>query len=252
MIVKESCKNPVGLISAVKLEGTLILRYMKTIREGIPQGFNLYKGKIQNKSVVYIISGIGKTNASIGTMFLFEKFSPKLIINFGVGGAYPSSGLAIGDIAVAEKEIYGDEGVYLKDGFHPAEVTGIPLLVKAQKRYFNKFQLDKKLIKKAVSISRITHHVSRITVKSGPFLTVSTSTGTLKRAKELEKKFGTICENMEGASIAHICTLYGIPMVEIRGISNIVKDRNKKEWDVKLASENCQKAVIEFLKNYNL
>jgi futalosine hydrolase len=228
MIFKETSEHPIGLVSAVKFEGNLILRYMKRIKEGIPQGLNLYKGKIHNKSLVYIISGIGEPNASVGTMFLIEKFSPKLIINLGIGGAYPSSGLTIGDIAVAEKEIYGDGS-----------------------RYFNKFQLDKKLIKKAVSISHATHHLSRITVKSGPFLTVSTCTGTLKTAKELERKFRTICENMEGASVAHICSLFGIPMLEIRGISNIVKDRNKKEWDVKLASENCQKAVIEFLKNYN-
>ena len=247
----KTSEHPIGLISAVALEGSIILRHMKKIKENVPCGLSLYKGKIKDKSVVYIISGIGKTNASRGTTLLIEKFFPCLIVNFGVGGAYPSSGLKIGDIAAAEKEIYGDEGAYLKDGFHTAEEIGIPLLVKTGKRYFNKFQLDKKLLKKAVSISRITHYASRITVKSGPFLTLSTCTGTLKRAKGLEKTFHAICENMEGAVVAHISTLYGIPMVEIRGISNVVEDRNKTKWNVKLASENCQKVVIEFLKNYN-
>jgi futalosine hydrolase len=73
----------------------------------------------------------------------------------------------------------------------------------------------------------------------------------LKRAKGLEKTFHTVCESMEGAVVAHVSTLYGIPMVEIRGISNVVEDRDKTKWNVKLASENCQKVVIEFLKNYN-
>lgn len=242
---------PIGLISAVPLEGTIIVRHLKKICENVPCGLTLYKGNIQDKSIFYIIPGIGKTNSSMGATLLIEKFSPYLIINFGVGGAYLSSGLKIGDIAVAEKEIYGDEGVYLKDGFHKAEATGTPLLVKNRRKYFNEFQLDKNLMKKVVSISRITHYASRITVKSGPFLTLSTCTGTFNRSKELEKTFHAICENMEGAAVAHICTLYGIPMVEIRGISNVVEDRDKKKWNIKLASENCQKVVIEFLRNYN-
>lgn len=243
---------PLGLISAVPLEGTIILRHMKKIHENVPYGLTLYKykGRIQDKSVIYIVSGIGKTNASRGTTLLIEKFSPCLIVNFGVGGAYPSSGLKIGDIAVAEKEIYGDEGIYLKNGFHTAEAIGIPLLVKARRRYFNKFQLDKKLLDKALKSSNlVTRHSSLVThVKSGTFVTLSTCTGTLKRAKELEKTFHAICENMEGAAVAHVCTLYEIPMVEIRGISNVVEDRDKKKWNLKLASENCQKVVIEFLK----
>jgi futalosine hydrolase len=70
----------------------------------------------------------------------------------------------------------------------------------------------------------------------------------LKRAKELEKKFHVICENMEGAAVAHVCISYGIPVVEIRGISNTVEDRDMKKWDIRMAAENCQKVVKEFLK----
>jgi len=127
-------------------------------------------------------------------------------------------------------------------------MIGIPFLIKAGKQYFNEFPLNKKLLKMAVRISSITHHALRIVIKSGPFLTVSTCTGTLKRAKELEKTFHAICENMEGAAVAHVCTSYGIPMVEIRGISNIVGKRSKKEWDINLAAENCQRVVMELLK----
>lgn len=238
----------VALISAVPFEGENILNHLEKIHEKAPYGLGLYQGNIHAKSIVYITSGIGKTNASHGATILIERFSPSIIVNFGVGGAYPSSGLRIGDIAIAEKEIYGDEGICLKDGFHTSELIGIPLLVKARKKYFNEFQLDKKLLRMAVSITRNTQHASRITVKSGPFLTLSTCTGTFKRAKELEKIFYAICENMEGAAVAHVCTLYGIPAVEIRGISNTVEDRNIKKWGLKLAAENCQKVVMEFLK----
>ncbi|MBI5187960.1 MAG: futalosine hydrolase [Nitrospirae bacterium] len=225
----------IGLISAVPFEGEIILKYLKRITTEVFEGLTCYRGRIWDKDIVYLASGIGKTNASHTVTILIEKFSPRLVINFGVGGAYPSSGLKIGDIAIAEKEIYGDE-----------------------EKYFNEFPLDKILLKKFVkSFNLITRHGSAelaeasslvTKMKPGPFVTVSTCTGTIKRALELEKRFNAICENMEGVAVAHICTLYGIPMVEIRGISNIVEDRDMSKWDLKLAAENCQMVVMEFLK----
>jgi len=243
-------KRLIGLLSAVPFEGSFILKNLKKVSAKVSGDLTFYKGKIYNKPVIYLASGIGKTNASHSTTILIKNFSPKIIVNFGVGGAYPSSGLKTGDIAVAEKEIYGDEGVCLKDGFHTSEVIGIPFLVKDRKRYFNEFTLDKKLFKNIFKYLKITPCPLPLApkIKSGSFVTVSTSTGTLKRARELEKRFNAICENMEGAAVVHICTLYGIPMVEIRGISNIVEDRDTNKWDVKLAAENCQKVVREFIR----
>lgn len=201
---------------------------------------------------------MGKVNAAHAATNLAHEYSPSLLLNIGIGGAYPSSGLSVGDIAVAEKEIYGDEGVILKNGFYGTDFIGIPLLMKGRKKYFNEFSLDRHLTIKAVRAAQlITHHPapggssgadsSPITVKQGTFLTFSTCTGTKKRAAELEKRYGAICENMEGAAIAHICTLYSIPFVEMRGISNIIEARDLSRWNIKLAAENCQKAALEFL-----
>ena len=238
----------IGLISSVSVEGKIILRSLANIHKRVYCGLTIYEGTVHDKSVVYIVSGIGKTNASRGTFFLIEKYSPGMIIHLGIGGAYPSSGLKQGDISIAEKEMYGDEGVFLEDGFHSAETIGIPFLIKGRKRYFNEFMPDKKLSKMAVRIARTTLRASRVTVESGPFLTLSTCTGTMKRAEELERRFHAICENMEGAAVAHVCAACGVPMVEIRGISNIVGERDRGKWNVSLAAENCQMVVAELLK----
>lgn len=229
----------IALISSAPEEGRLLCRHL--LERSVIGEKSLYQGKIEGKDIAYIISGIGKTNAAHVATILIEKFSPELVILFGVGGAYSSAGLEVGDIAIAEKEIYGDEGVLAKDGFHGTEFIGIPLLKKGRKKYFNEFPLDKSLIK------HLTRYSSLVT-KSGTFITVSTCTGTRKRALELKKRYGAICENMEGAAVAHICAIYGAPMLEIRGISNIVEDRDKNKWDIRLAAENCQKAVMALFK----
>lgn len=238
----------IGLISATEKESRAVLKTLRRIK-GKSLALPVYHGKIGKTNIIHIISGIGKANGVHAATLLIEKFSPSAVINFGIGGAYPSANLRTGDIAIADKEIYGDEGLWLKDGFHKADEIGIPLLKKGRKKYFNEFPLNKSLIQKAVKFSGlVTCHSSLVTeVKTGAFVTVSTVTGTDKRARELEKRFNAICENMEGAAVAHVCAMYEIPMLEIRGISNIVEDRDRSKWDIKTAAENCQKAVLTFL-----
>jgi len=215
----------------------------KPVGKTLPGHPSFYSGAVAGNPVVFGTSGVGKTNAAHAATVLMEKFSPACVVNFGIGGAYPSSGLKVGDIAVAEKEVYADEGVLLKNGLHSFEITGIPLLKVSGRKYFNEFPADKRLSRLALKIAGAT-----APRKSGVFLTVSACTGTRKRAGELAVKFAPICENMEGAAVAHICRIYGVPFVEIRGISNIVEDRNTKKWDIELAAENCQKAVFHFLE----
>lgn len=238
----------IALISSVPEEGKLLSTQLR--EKTVIAGKALYKGRIHRKEVLYMISGMGKANAAHATTILLEKFSPDVLILFGVGGAYPSAGLKLGDVAVAEKEIYGDEGVMLKEGFRGTDFIGIPLVKRGRRRFFNEFPLDANLVKKVKkSAERFPPHASRLTeLMSGTFVTVSTCTGTRRKALELKKRFEAICENMEGAAVAHICSLYGTPMMEIRGISNIVEDRDRSNWNIGLAAEHCQEAVMEVLK----
>lgn len=232
----------VGLISSVPVEGEFLVQSLRLAPKRVLGNLPFYPGRVRGKEIVLSISGIGKTNAAHATALLVQTYSPSLIINFGIGGAYPGKGLKVGDIAVATKEIYADEGVQLKDGYHPLELLGLPLLKVRRKRFFNQFPLDRQLTRAALRSAR-----NVADAKPGTFTTVSLCTGTNKRAKELGERFDAVCENMEGAAIAHLCCLYGIPCVEIRGISNIVEGRNLSKWDIGLAAENCQKAVLEFL-----
>ncbi len=246
---RQSLNKLAGLISATEKESRAILKTLRRIKDK-SLALPVYQGKIGKTNIIHIISGIGKTNAAHAATLLIEKFSPSTVINFGIGGAYPSANLRAGDIAIADREIYGDEGLWLRDGFHKADAIGIPLLKKGRKKYFNEFPLDKNLMQKAVKFSGlVTRHSPLVTeVKSGAFVTVSTATGTGRRAREIEKRFNAICENMEGAAVAHVCAMYGIPLLEIRGISNIVENRDRSKWDIKTAAENCQKVVLEILK----
>jgi futalosine hydrolase len=235
----------IAIISSMPFESAVILSCMKRPRHHSTAGKTVHKGQVSGVNVVLMNSGIGKVNAAHSTTYLIEKYPVSAIINIGVGGAYPGSGLKIGDIALASKEIYGDEGVIDAQGWDGLETIGIPLVKVGKKRYFNEYPLNSIPPSLFKGEKRMPGCNNKIT--SGNFVTVSAVSGTQKRARELERRFNALCENMEGAAVAQVCTLYKIPVFEIRGISNITGIRDKRKWDLQLASENCQKLTLDLI-----
>lgn len=203
----------------------------------------IFKGDLEGKSVIFTHCGVGKVNAAHSATIILEKYEVDVLILFGIGGAYPDSGLKIGDIAVAESENYGEEGVMTKEGWSPMEFTGFPLL-KKEKEYYNTFPLDTKLAQIAVKASKDCG----FDTKQGNFVTVSQCSGTRESGELIRRRFDGLCENMEGAAAAHICAMYGIPLVEVRGISNIIKDRDMKGWNIDRAVLNCNKVIMELVR----
>jgi futalosine hydrolase len=84
--------------------------------------------------------------------------------------------------------------------------------------------------------------------RSAKFVTVSTCTGTHDAAEAIERRTGGAVENMEGAAIAHVAQLVGVPAGEIRAISNIVTNRDTKAWRLKDAAAAAQEAVLAWIE----
>jgi len=223
-----------ALLSSMPFESDMVLAGLKKLRSSEIAGKNVYRGMLSGINILLLNTGIGKINAAHSVTIALENFPVSKVLNFGIGGAYPGAGLSIGDVAIASKEILGDEGVISSKGWEGLEKIGIPLVQSRRKKYFNEFPV--KMLKPRKMDSR---------VKPGTFVTVSAASGSTRRAKELERRFSAICENMEGAAIAQTCMIYSMPMFEIRGISNTAGIRDKRRWNMEIASLNCQKAVLE-------
>ncbi|MEJ2056951.1 MAG: hypothetical protein P8X39_03830 [Desulfofustis sp.] len=74
----------------------------------------------------------------------------------------------------------------------------------------------------------------------GTFVTVSGASGTRERGEILSERYRALCENMEGAAVARACEAYGLPLLEVRSISNLVKDRPDSPWKI---DEACSRAA---------
>ena len=229
----------IALIAPTSLESGDLRRDIKPSPDE-EQGV-ISKGYLHGKSIIFSHCGVGKVNAAHSTTLALEKNEIDYLILFGVGGAY--SDVQVGYVAVAESENYAEEGVITGEGWKSMEFTGFALL-KNEVEYFNTFPMDRKLMQLAINASKDV----RLNTVSGNFITVSQCSGTSISGELLQKRFNGLCENMEGAAVAHICAIYGIPMIEIRGISNLIEDRDMKKWNIPLAASNCNKAVSELVK----
>lgn len=196
-------------------------------------------GKIGAQPVTLVATGIGAVNTAHALTCYLQGQRPQRVVQIGVGGAYPASGAKVGCLALASVEHYGDLGVRTPDGWQGGELIGIPVLEKGR-AYYNCFPTDEQWVQRA-SAALPQAHV-------GPFVTVQECSGTDELGVERGRRFGALCENMEGAAAAHVCALYGVPFAELRAMSNMVQRRAPEQWDLPLAAARAQAAARQLLE----
>ncbi len=233
----------IALQCSVQVESDLLIEAMAPKSAGTCGSKSLIEGTIAGREVVLCISGMGKVNAAHAATMLLARSGVDALIVFGIGGAYPSSGARIGDVTIATAEIAGDEGVLTPEGFRGTDYIGIPLIRKGSLELYNTFPAAQPLLTRA----RGALASFPAAVHTGPFVTVSSCTGTSARAGELEQRYHGLCENMEGAAAAQIALYHDVPWLEVRAISNLTEDRDVLKWDIPGAALTAQNALLAVL-----
>ncbi|HAD04220.1 MAG: futalosine hydrolase [Desulfuromonadales bacterium GWD2_61_12] len=242
----------IAIFSPLPLESDLLRRRLAPCEVRDCAGFDLYLGRLGGTPVGLVHCGVGKANAAAAATALFLAHHPALTLVCGCAGAYAGSGLRPGDIALASEELYGDEGVLTPDGFLDMEAIGFPLVQRGASRYFNRFPCDPSLLDHSRNLLQRFAGDQGRAFACGPFVTVSTCSGTTAAGLELARRTSGICENMEGAAIAQVCARQGTPFLELRGISNLVEDRNLARWELRAGAEIAQEALLALLAAWQL
>lgn len=244
------------VLAAVEEEVAVLAESLEERRTEWAAGRPLVLGRIQGRETLLMVGGPGMINAAMILTGILAGVPvwewPVLVIQTGIGGAFPGSGLALGDVAVATTETDASLGMEPPDGgpvpnplpfpvvtYPPGEPPSPDVTVRGKRP--GSFILNKIVRRQAMKYLKAAfpdHPPAE-----GPFLTVSTVTTTDERAEVLRAAFSPVMENMEGAAVAHVTAVMGLPLVEIRAASNMVGRRDRSAWDIPLAARNAQAAV---------
>ena len=204
--------NRVLVITAVSAEKDAILR-----------------GLLDDARFDVLAAGVGSVVAAVNTAKALSSAEYSLVICAGIGGGF-SGKAEVGSLVVATEIVAADLGAETSEGFCSLEELGFG---------FTRVQIDANLV------SRLTQALqeAKLPVNTGPVLTVSTVTGTAASAAELASRVpGATAEAMEGYGVGSAANDRGLPVLEIRAISNVVGPRDRSAWQIKGALDALEAA----------
>ncbi|MFC4639673.1 futalosine hydrolase [Deinococcus hohokamensis] len=168
-----------------------------------------------------VVSGVGPVAAALATARALGEAPASVVISAGIAGAFGSSGLQPGDLALSSRIIQADLGAWDGDEWLPLDALG--LSVSPQQPHAAEFDIW----------SGASHAAHTLGAAFGPMLTLSAVTGDANGAARLEARYpGVLTEGMEGAGVAHAAWLAGVPVMELRGVSNRVGPRDRSAWKI--------------------
>ncbi|MER5395739.1 futalosine hydrolase [Streptomyces sp. NPDC002599] len=138
----------------------------------------------------------------------------RLVVCAGIAGGFQPDA-PVGSLVVADDIVAADLGAEAPEGFLPVTELGFGTV---------SHRPPKSLVREAAAVT-----AGRV----GTVLTVSTVTGSAARAAELRARHPrALAEAMEGFGVAEAAAAHGVPVLEIRAVSNPVGPRDRAAWRI--------------------
>ncbi|MCL6292967.1 futalosine hydrolase [Streptomyces griseus] len=166
-----------------------------------------------------LAGGAGPAAAAAATAFALAAGASApvpygLVVSAGIGGAFTPL-TPLGSLVVASDIVAADLGADTPDGFLPVTALGFGR---------DRFAPPPALVREVAAAAGAA---------AGPVLTVSTVTGTAERAAGLLAAHpGALAEAMEGFGVAEAAARAGVPVLELRAVSNAVGPRDRDAWRI--------------------
>lgn len=223
----------VAVLAALEGEIRLIAESAETLQPGKILGFPHWMGKFGGHSVLFGVTGAGKSLASLMTGQYLDHFDPEAVFFIGIAGALNPL-YKIGDILVARDCVHYDIDLSPL-GFLPGQIPG------RQERIF---PADPRLLKAAQS-----YCPRGLRLWTGRILTGD------RFVKEIDPLFETLqgdAVDMEGASAALTASLANTPFLMIRMISDKAGQSAPAKFKAmaRLSAERCGGLLSHILKEF--
>ena len=227
-----------GIIVAMALEREAIQELLENY-ECVEYGKqNYYIGTISGRDVTLVEGGVGKVTSAITCTRLIEHFGCDTIINIGTAGGIKEYENVL-DVVVVDRSTYHD--------WDNESVNDESRSFATQNGYV--FDSDERLVELArETMEQFDDHKTYI----GHIVSGDAFVRFDDLVAMIQKNFPeAVACDMESASIGHVCSMYDVPFVIIRSLSDIViKEGNELDFQAyaRAASERAARFTRAFLE----
>jgi futalosine hydrolase len=180
------------------------------------------------------VTGIGSMLTSYQLTKFIQKHRPDYMIQAGVAGSFAEK-FERGQVVLVAEELLGDLGVQEDDTYK--DIFDLGLMETSAESFRNKRLQNPHLAE-----------WKWLKLPAARGLTVNQISTDAKFIERLMVKYGCEVESMEGAAFHFVCLQEQIPFLQIRGISNLVGERNKKHWMLKEAIQHVNQQLSLIIK----
>lgn len=246
VIFLSSCNNKkeyIGIISALDNEIDILLDEAKIERQDEIGGIVYNVGTLSNKNVIIAKAGVGKIRSSSAITAMINNYNITKVIFTGIAGGLLDTEKVL-DVVIATKLVEHDYGMLDNDGF--VWTKGDPGISKSEGDYYD---CDTNLVN--LAYDKAKDAVGENHVFKGVIATGDQFIANEEYVNKLRTDFDAYACEMEGASIAVVCTNYNIPFVVIRTLSDKADGLAHETYEQfgDEAAENSSYIVISML-NY--
>jgi len=215
------------VVSATTFEQIPFIEFLEN--HWVKKNFSTYtKGQIEINPFVH---GVGSLLTAFSLAKQLNANQYDLAIQVGVAGSYAGK-FTLGDVVNVETERMGDLGAEEKNE-ELVDVFELGLIKENQFPFMNGLMQNPKVHEFQLPLA---HSIS-----------VNKVSGATASIRRITQKYNADIENMEGAAFFYACLMQDLPFLEIRGISNIVEERNRENWRLDLAIDNVNRSLIEIV-----
>jgi len=203
------------------------------------------RARLAGLEVVLAASGVGKASAA-GTVAAFAlELRPRAVVQVGIGGAYLGSFLSNGMVAAASSELQLDLGLRRPDG----SVADLAELGFAASPARSGRPARYSSVPTHAGLQQVLSDVLGLPLLR--FATLDAITAGVDVGAALQRAYDVSIESMEGAAAAQAADRLGLPFAEVRGVSNLVGERDKALWDVRGAVRASCAAAFALLRAWD-
>ena len=230
-------KVDIGIIGALAPEVEGLVEKLEECEKESVSGIDFFIGKLFDKRVAVAKCGVGKVFAALCAQAMILRYSPKLIVNTGVGGGL-ALGLKTGDVVIADKLLQHDMDTTAV-GDPKGLISGI------NKIYFEADESAVKILSSAAEKMGLSYRVGA----------VATGDKFIASAEDrhfISSEFSAVACEMEGGSIAQVAYVNRVNFAVIRGISDSADGSATMDFPtfLPIAAKNSTALTLALVKEY--